>query len=171
MPTRRGCTHRALWACRAGTGVVNGLLARRSGASRAGQAGEHGLGEAGADVPGIPQAAAIRHAVGSEPIMPGPAAAAGPPATDDELGVADVRDLDSVPSLVPVMIGRQPQAQAGQYRPDQPRHSPMTHQPPGTSDTPEAVPVVMAHDSPNDGEPITKSDLSLRAPARVTAAP
>lgn len=127
--------------------MVNGLLARRSGASRAGQAGEHGLGEAGADVPGIPQAAAVRHAEQQRADHAGPAAAAGPPATDDELGVADVRDLDSVPSLVPVMIGRQPQAQAGQHRPDQPRHSPMTHQPPGTSDTPEAVPVVLASQS------------------------
>ena len=71
----------------------------------AGQAGEHGLGEAGADVPGIPQAAAVRHAEQQRADRAGPAAAAGPPATDDELGVADVRDLDLVPSLAG-MVGR-----------------------------------------------------------------
>ena len=71
----------------------------------AGQAGEHGLDEAGADVPGIPQAAAVRHAEQQRADRAGPAAAAGPPATDDELGVADVRDLDSVPSLAG-MVGR-----------------------------------------------------------------
>lgn len=71
----------------------------------ASQAGEHGLGQAGADVPDIPQAAAVRHAEQQRADRAGPAAAAGPPATDDELGVADVRDLDSVPSLAG-MVGR-----------------------------------------------------------------
>ena len=77
--------------------------AQRSQSS--GQAGEHGLGEAGADVPGIPQAAAVRHAEQQRADRAGPATAAGPSATDDELGVADVRDLDSVPSLAG-MVGR-----------------------------------------------------------------
>jgi hypothetical protein len=67
--------------------VVNGLVSRRSGASRRGQVGKHGVGEAGADVPGVPQAAVVGDAEQQRADDALTSPLAQPPAADDDLGV------------------------------------------------------------------------------------
>ena len=64
-----------------------------------GQIDEHGLGEAGADVPCVPQLAVVKYAEQQRADGVSAAALAGFPAADDDLGVPDVLDLDPAPAL------------------------------------------------------------------------
>lgn len=65
-----------------------------------GQVGKHGLGEAGAEVSGAAQlAAVVGHAEQERADGARAAALAGFPAADDDLGVAGVLDLDPVLAL------------------------------------------------------------------------
>ena len=65
------------------------------------QVGEGGLGEAGADVPGVSQPGSIPGADQQRADRVRAAALAGFPAADDDFLVPDVLDLDPVPALAP----------------------------------------------------------------------
>ena len=94
---------------------VAGVLGRDRRGERAGaglqgpqpaaQVGEHGLGEPGSDVPGVPQAPAVVDAEQQRADGVRAAAVPGLPAADDDLGVPEVLDLDPVPAL-PRIVGR-----------------------------------------------------------------
>ena len=117
-PASRGSAQCAPRAYRGGTGVLNGLVSRSSGASCRSRPVSIAAVNPGADVPRVPQPVIVIDTQQQGADRVSAAALALVPPADDDLLVPDVLDLDPVPATARMVAGGQRLA-----RPPPPGHA------------------------------------------------